>query len=280
MYRLPLKRKSEYTRQFPSALAFLFWFLLVFVFSLTDSRGQISEAEIVRLLAQYDLATAREKVGEIYRQRPSSAAAAYVRALLMEDAEEAAELFDELLMRFRSSEYADRATYRLAQYYFARGLYHSSHKYFMDVMRRYPQSSLFASARYFAAKAWLAVDEADSAITDLAACVRAYPDTWIATLAQEDLSHLAPENLQQTQSSHPQFTVQIGAYGKRDNAIKQANKITALGYPVEVRERKQGKENLHLVWVGSFTTKEEAIRYGDQLKKRIGGSFQIARREP
>lgn len=102
----------------------------------------------------------------------------------------------------------------------------------------------------------------------------------MAGLAQEDLNHLALAEAEPKPNSPTQFTVQIGAYSQRENALQQANRISALGYPVEVRERRQGKQELHLVWVGSFSTKEEAARYGDQLKGKIGGAFQIAKREP
>lgn len=280
MSRSPVNPESESARHSFSALAFLFAVLLAAVLAPLAGRAQIAEEEVLKLLAQYDLATARTKVNEICRKQPSSAAPAYTRALLTEDGEEAAALFDELLLRFRHAEHADRTTYRLAQYYFARGLYHSARKYFVDVMRWYPRSPLFGAAYYFAAKAWLAAGEIDSARIGLEGCASTYRSTWMAGLAQEDLNHLALAEAEPKPNSPTQFTVQIGAYSQRENALQQANRISALGYPVEVRERRQGKQELHLVWVGSFSTKEEAARYGDQLKGKIGGAFQIAKREP
>jgi septal ring-binding cell division protein DamX len=272
-------RKSEYAPPLPLTLAFLLALLAAMMVP-SASHAQITEGEILKLLAQYDLPTARQKVDEIYRQRPSSATAAYWRALITEDGEESAELFDELILRFRSSDYADRAAYRLAQYHFARGQYHTAQKYFSDVRRRYPQSALRGAAHYFAAKSWLAAGETDSALTELTACAAAYAGTWIASLAREDLDHFAPEDLQKAQVALAKFTVQVGAYANRDNALKQVDKLKGMKYPAEVYERQQQKGKLFVVWVGSFTNREEAVRYGEELRKKLGGPFQIAIREP
>lgn len=243
-------------------------------------RAQIADEHVLKLLTQYNLATARDMAIERYREQPSSSRAAYTRALLTEDGEAAVERLDQLLLLFRQAEESDRATYRLAQYYFARGLYYSARKYFLDVKRRYPRSPLCGPAQYFAAKAWLAAGEVDSARSELEAYTNVFSRTWMARLAQEDLDYIKLENAQPTPVAPLPFTVQIGAYRQRQNALKQATTISALGYPVEVRERRQGREELHLVWVGSFATRDEAARYGNQLQRKIGGAFQIAQREP
>ncbi len=256
-------------------------FLLIVLFTAPAMlQAQITDEEIIKLLAQYDLPTVRAKVAGIYRQRPSSAPAAYWRASMTEDGEEAAELFDEILLRFRNSDFADRAIYRLAQYHFARGNYNTAQKYFFDLKQRYPKSPLYPAARYFAAKSWLAAGQADSAFVELNACVQSFPASWVAQLAKEDLDGLAPEELQKLQAAQPRYTVQIGAYSKRNNALKQADKLRDLNYQAEVVERPQEKESMHLVWVGNFASREEADRVADDLKKKIRESIQIVIREP
>jgi outer membrane protein assembly factor BamD (BamD/ComL family) len=263
----------------PPALTFLFVFVLTAFSIPTSGFSQISEDEVLKMLAQYDLQTARQKIEEIYRQRPSSAPAAYWRALMTEEAEEATELFDEVVLRFRNSEYAARAMYRIAQYHFAQGQYHSAKKYFSDLCQRFPKSSLFSAARYFAAKSWMAAGVADSAYSELHACVETYPNTWISKLAKEDLDHFSPDELQMAQIDGTKFTVQVGAFTKRENALKHAKKFKAMNYPVEVFSR-QYRDALHLVWVGEFTTREEAVKFGDVLRKKVGGQIQIVLREP
>jgi TolA-binding protein len=263
----------------PPALTFLFILVPAMLMAPQRLWAQISEEEILKMLAQYDVSAARQKIEEIYRQRPSSAPAAYWRALITEDAEESTELFDEILLRFRNSEYADRATYRIAQYHFARGQYHSAQKYFSDVTKRFPQSSLRDAARYFAAKSWMAAGEVDSAYAELRACISSHPNSWIGKLAKDDLDNLSPGDLQKAQAAMTKFTVQVGAYSKRDNALNQARKLKKLNYLAEVYEKQQ-KDKLHVVWVGSFSTKEEASRLGDELRKKLGGQVQVVIREP
>jgi TolA-binding protein len=271
--------KSEYLCFWRPTLTFLFMVVIEMLVIARCGNAQISEEQILKMLEQYDLQTARQKIEDIYRQRPSSAPAAYWRALITEDAAEAAELFDEVVLRFRNSEYADRATYRIAQFHFARGQYHSAQKYFSDVARRFPQSSLRGPARYFAAKSWLAAGEIDSAYADLLACADAGPETWFGKLAKEDLDGLSAGDLQKTLAAATKFTVQVGAYSKRDNAVKQAERLKGLNYAAEIYEKRQ-KEKLHLVWVGNFSTREEAARLSDELRRKLGGLVQVVIREP
>jgi len=273
-------RESEYAKRASRTLTFLFWVVLLGGMAPAGGGAQIVDDEELKLLAEYDLPAARKKVKELYQQRPSVAKIAYLRALLNEDGEEAAELFDEVVLRFRNSDVADRATYRLGQYYFARGLYHSAQKYFMDVKRNYPQSPLVGAARYFAAKAWLASGNGDSAVVELNACARDYPGSWIAALAQEDLGHLPADAMQKAYARLLKYTVQVGAYSKHDNAVAQVKQLQKRGYDADIQELQQGKQKMNFVWVGRFATREEAARFGEEIRKKVGGSYQVVRREP
>ena len=117
------------------------------------SRSQISEPEILSLVAENQIAVAQERVRTAYQKNPNSALAAYYRALFEENADAATSSFQDVAKRFRSSEYAERALYRLGQYHFARGSYMRARQFFQELAANYPQSSWAAPGRYFAGKA-------------------------------------------------------------------------------------------------------------------------------
>ncbi len=157
--------------------------------------SQITEEEILALIASNDLVLARERVQQARRDAPTSAMSAYYSALLEEDADAAASAFLDFIKRFNDSEYSDDARYRLGQYYFARGKYDRSRQYFVELANTQANSPLAPSARYQAAKALLLSNDLYGAKAELENIARQYPGTWMAKFAQEDLQQEALKSL-------------------------------------------------------------------------------------
>ncbi len=162
--------------------------------------SQITEAEILALIAANDLVLARERVQETRRSSPTSALAAYYSAALEEDADAAASAFLDFIKRFEESPYHERALYRLGQYYFARGKYDRSRQYFVELANQPSGAPLVSEARYHAAKALLLSGDLPGAKAELENVARQFPGTGIAKFAQEDLQQ---EGLQALPSTPP-----------------------------------------------------------------------------
>lgn len=171
--------------------------------------GQITEEEILALIAANDLVLARERVQQARRDAPSSAMSAYYSALLEDDADAAASAFIDFIKRFEDSAYADRALYRLGQYYFARGTYNRSRQYFVELVNKHANSPLAASARYQAAKALLLSNDLYGAKTELENVARQYPGTWMAKFAQEDLQQDALKSLPANAAPPPRLEEKV-----------------------------------------------------------------------
>ncbi len=171
------------------------WFLAlmlccVCVFS-PPAYSQISEEEILALIAANDLALARERVQEMRRTTPASALAAYYSAALEDDADAAASAFLDFVKRFEDSAYMDRARYRLGQYYLTRNNFNRSRQYFVEVANKHAGSALNPAAQYYAAKALLLAGDLYGAKAELENVVRRHAGTWPAKFAQEDLQQEA-----------------------------------------------------------------------------------------
>lgn len=245
--------------------------------------AQISESEILSLLAANDLPTARERVRAAYRQSPNSAVAAFYDASLEEDAETALARFQQLVKKFGSSEYAMRAQYRVGQYYFARGSYYRAREAYLALAKTHPASPLAASAEYHAAKALAILGESEKAREELTAFLQNYPAASLAAMAREDLESLPPASPahaeRRAKAAQIAYTVQTGAFTQRSNAISQQKIFTKAGYKTEINEKRDGRKKYYVVWVGKFASRDEARAFADKLYRRHKVKGSVVQRE-
>ncbi len=174
---------------------FVFALLCLSLSSPPAAFSQITEEEVLALIANNDLVLARERVQEARRSSPNSAFAAYYSAVLEEDADAAASAFLDFVKRFEDSAYIERALYRLGQYYFARGNFNRSRQYYAELANKHADSPLASSAQYQAAKALLLSGDLYGAKLELDNVARQFPDSWMAKFAQEDLQQEALKSL-------------------------------------------------------------------------------------
>lgn len=262
------------------------WFLCACLFVIllpAVAPAQISEPEILSLLAANDLAAARARVQEAQRQSPNSALVAYYSAFLEENAETALPKFQELIKKFGSSEYAVRAQYRIGQYYFARGSYHRAREAYLDLAQAHPASPLAAPAEYHAAKALAILGENAHAREELIAFVEKYPDAPMAAFAREDLDALpkplAAKTERKTKSAKISYSVQTGAFTQKNNAISQQKIFNKAGYKTEISEKRDGNKKYYVVWVGKFSSRDEARAFADRLNRQHKVKGSVVPRE-
>lgn len=242
-------------------------------------RSQITEDEIKAMLAANALSAARAKVAEASRQDPASAVAAYYHALLEENGETALTRFQEVVRKFSSSPYAGRARYQIGQYYFARGSYRRAREAYLELVRWSPASELAAPAAYHAAKALAILGENATARQELTAFVQQYPQDKLAALARQDLDELPPAPppaaaRKATPAAKLSFTVQTGAFVQKSNAVAQQKRFRQAGHKAMVSEKRDGNTKYYVVWVGEFSTREQAREFAERLnrKHKVKGS--------
>jgi outer membrane protein assembly factor BamD (BamD/ComL family) len=246
--------------------------------------GQVSEEDMLALLEKNDLATAREKVTQAYRQHPSSATAAYFHALLQDKAENAVKLFQEISTRFRGTVYAERALFRLGQYHFADGTYQQARQYFLNLLEQYPASNLAPQAAYYAAKSLLVIGNSPQIREELSRCIAKYPGTWMAKFAAEDLVRLQmPANHKTSEPAKKkppaEYAVQVGAYSQRENAASQLLIFSKAGYAAEIKEKSEGRRVYYLVHVGEFADRNQARAFADEIQRKHKLRCNVVKRE-
>ncbi len=245
--------------------------------------SQVSEEDMLTLLEKNDLVAARDKVNQVYRKYPSSATAVYFNALLQENADNAVKMFQEISTRFQNTVYAERALFRLGQYHFADGTYHRARQYFLTLLEQYPASNLAPQATYYAAKSLLIIGNSPQIREELSRCADKYPGTWMANFAADDLAKLkAPANHQASNSKKSPaapYTVQIGAYANRENAVSQQRSFSQAGYTALIKEKKEGRRVYYQVLVGEFSNRNQARTFADEVQRKYKLRCNVVKRE-
>jgi len=251
---------------------------------------QISEEEILTLLERHELATARERINQAYRQHPNSAVAAYFYAMLEEDGVTALKSFQDVEARFRGTIYAERALFRLGQYHFAEGTYNRARQYFTSLIEQYPNSSLVPQSCYYSAKSLVIIGTLPQAQEELSRCVEKYPGTWMAKFAAEDLARLQPQPVAEREEKIPEsppapkkpqgiYTVDIGSFKTHEKAVGQQTAFSKAGYPTELREEQKGRKMFYRILVGDFIDRNQARRFADEMQKNFKVKCRVLKRE-
>jgi len=273
--------------------------LIIFVVIILHSSfaaGQNIEADLLSWLKNNSFEKLYEHFQQINRKYPNSAITLYLKAYIETDGERAAQLYQQFIQRFPNSEYTDNALLKLAQYYYAVGSYIAAREYLDNLIDQFPNSPAVPLAKYSAARCLLAMGYYDSAEKELKEFIKKFPNSPYKIMAQQELNlpreqdqgeSVAKETaadknkfdkLIQFSQGQGHYTLQIGAFGKRDNAAKLKESFSQKGYDVEITTKYLSDQLLYLVWIGEFETEEQARRFGADLKNRYDITFQVVRK--
>jgi len=262
----------------------VFLTLLIMVFSFLWSWHHLccqenSKVDILTTLLEEDrLEEISTRLPEVAKKFPHSPTVLYLQGVLESNARLAIDHFETLLQLHPDSQFADRAALRIAQYHYAHGSYITASQHLRAFINDYPNSKLCAHAAYHQSQCYLAQDRADSARTLLRQFIHDFPSSPLIGAAIMDLESL--EKYEKKDTSFPEiqdvrqtkkkktFTVQIGAFKDKENALSLAKTAMDMGYDVEGFRKEQGANRVYVVWVGSFALRSEAEEFARKFKAK------------
>jgi cell division septation protein DedD len=174
----------------------------------------------------------------------------YLQGRLASDGIEAVKFYQSIVDNFPKSEWADAALYRIYQYYYALGLYRTAESKFQQLRKNYP-NSIYSTEK---SSAKLPQEEELANILPKEKAILDIPDT----------SKPKPT----TALTADAYTLQVGAFSALKNAEKQKDFFEDRGYTAGITNKVRSGRSLYLVWVGSFKTPEEAMRFGKEVKAK------------
>lgn len=248
--------------------------LLLFIFFFTALPVLFSQTKIDDLVQAGKYDEARILLPSVIKANPNDASTLYYQGLLEKDGDKSLEYFEKLLEKHPKSEYSDDALMQIGEYRYARGLYISAERTLLRIPRQYPESKHVKRAINLLMQSMLVTGKSDTARMYL----KVFEKRWGDLAVDVDFPPVkssSNEKISKKKSKKKLFTIQIGAFGSKDNAKKQREVFRGRGYDVNLGNKKVAGNTMHLVWVGKYSTYDEALDTARTLKAKFGVNYGI-----
>lgn len=216
---------------------------------------------------------------------PNEPLVLYLQAVLEPDGKKAVRIYEQFFEKNRHSAYADAALIKISQYYFARGLYASARKYFEFLRQNYPSSSYADLASYLTIQCLMAEGNTSQARQQILAFSQQFPESPYLNLFSSNFKTAAPipepgrpatqEKISDATSPSVVYTVQVGAFKSRENALRQNEDLLKMGYGSYMKTKRRNEEIFYVVYIGKFSDKRQAEKFGEEFYDKYGIPYRI-----
>ena len=245
-------------------------FVILTIIAVPNVFGQSDIAKLVRT-GEFD--EARKLLPSLVKTNPNDPSTLYYQGLLEKKGDKSLEYFETLYSKHPKSDYADDALMQIGEYRYARGLYISAERTLLKIPRQYPDSENVKRAINLLMQSMLVTGKSDTAQMYLKVFEKRWGDLDIDVDFQPVESSSTEKKSRKAKKA--QFTIQIGAFGSKDNAKRQREVFRGRGYDVSLGNKKVAGNTLHLVWVGKYSTYDEALDSARVLKAKFGVNYGI-----
>ena len=235
----------------------------------------------------------------IDQKYPNNPTVMYLKGLLETDGDEAMKIFSNLYNTHPTSDYGDDAVMKVAEYYYAAGLYVQAANWLKKMPIYYSRSEHIERAVKLFLNSLIVSGHRDTAIFYSRVFKRQFPtldvDGKINHLLQEFEKSKKQKEQAEAQSPEPVepvditveyktevpidqidsaldngiYSLQSGAYGVLENADQQKINLIIAGFDARITELYRNNKVLYAVRIGYFTSKEDAQRTGSQIKTKV-----------
>jgi len=215
----------------------LLFFIFILIFILIPSENVFpQDLSITPYLKKIEAGDKEEviiKIPGLKQLYPNSPSLIYLEGLLTEDGEKAFQLYKALVDRYPNSKYADDAIYRIYTYFYAIDEPNKAEFFLNRLKTEYPESPYLKLAE----------------------------KTTFTEKGKDKITNQEPKTypkLKEKSAAKEKFTVQAGAFTRKENALKLKTDFDKAGYSSQVIEKSVGGSLFHVLYVGKFITDEEA----------------------
>lgn len=225
-------------------------FILILDFLLIFISTQIypQEIDITQYLKKIEAGQKEEVISLMpgLRQKyPQSASVIYLDGLLTEDGEKASKIYQTVIDKHPNSKYADDAMYRIYAYFKAIDESAKAELFLKRLKIEYPESP------YIHLTQKVSFAEEDK-------------------VKQKNETQKKPPKLKESSvDGKAKFTIQAGAFARKENALSLKSDFDKAGYTAQVKEKSVGGSLFHVVFVGNFSTDEEAKSFLSMVNSKF-----------
>ena len=240
----------------------------------------------------------RENIPDLLSRYPNEPGVRYIQALINNDGDASLEQYQRVIENFPDSEFASQSSMKIGEYLFARGLYSQASTQLKKTIYNYPKSDSHQRALDLMVNSYIATGEQDSARISLALISNLYPkldykkyNLGVAPTSKNDSrlvridKNSVNERIKTVKAKRTKarskkkmympWVVQVGAFGKYENANRLKQQLQSSGFPTEVHRINSNGKRLHAVRIVRYETKSEADKIGRSLKSKFGLDFRI-----
>ena len=253
----------------------------------------------ITLLEKGKINEVKENLPELIERYPRDPGIFFLKGLISSDADEALLNYQTLISEFPNSDYASLSQMKIGEYLFARGLYSQASIQFKKTIINYPIGDHHQRALDLMVNSYQASGENDSVRISLINIKDLYPkldfnkygvnglnnDKREAKLVRLDPSIIS-DRLKSAKAkrkksifiSKPKakpWVVQVGAFGKYNNAKRLKNQLQGNGFITEIHTINSNGKRLHAVRLVRYEEKFDAEKIGRKLKKKYGLDFRV-----
>ena len=235
----------------------------------------------------------------IDQKYPNNPTVMYLKGLLETDGDEAMKIFSNLYNTHPTSDYGDDAVMKVAEYYYAAGLYVQAANWLKKMPIYYSRSEHIERAVKLFLNSLIVSGHRDTAIFYSRVFKRQFPtldvDGKINHLLQE--FEKSKKQKEQAEAQSPEqvepvdipveyktevpidqidsaldngiYSLQSGAYGVLENADQQKINLIIAGFDARITELYRNNKVLYAVRIGYFNSKEDARQISSLIKTKV-----------
>ena len=240
----------------------------------------------------------KENIPDLLKRYPNEPGVLYIQALINNDGDLSLEQYKKVIESFPESEFASQSSMKIGEYLFARGLYSQASTQLKKTLLDYPKASFHQRAMDLMVNSYIATGEQDSARISLRLISGLYPklnykkynlgilpnpkkDSRLVRIDKNSISErIKKVKAKRTKSKsnkkiYQPWVVQVGAFGRYENANRLKKQLQGSGFPTEVHRINSNGTRLHAVRIVRYETKKEADKIGRSLKSKFGLDFRL-----
>ena len=239
----------------------------------------------------------KENLPELLDRYPNEAGVYYIQALVNQDGDSSINQFQKIIMNFPNSQFAAKSEMKIAEYFFARGLYSQASTQLKKIIYKYVAANDHQRALDLMINSYMATGQEDSARVSLRMIKQLYPslkfdkygidvidksskEVKLVRLDSDEITKKIKSRKKKKRKPLPKdllkpWIIQVGAFGKYENANRLKKQIQGNGYSAEVHTVNSNGKRLHAVRIVRFISKKDAEKIGKGLKKKFGLDFRV-----
>jgi len=272
------------------------WITLIVLFGCASLYAQNINLYLT-LLEKGQMQEVKDNLPELLDRYPNEAGIYFLQAMVNNNGELSLGQFQSLAQKFPNSEFASKSDMKVGEYLFARGLYSQASIQFKRTIYKYAEGDHHQRAMDLMVNSYFATGQEDSAKVALKIIKQLYPslnydqygiegldktnrDIRLIRLDSDAItskikSRKARRSLVIPKNIPKPWVIQVGAFGKYENANRLKKQLQGHGYATEVHTLNSNGKRLHAVRIVRFETKEAGDKIGKGLKKKFGLDFRV-----